>query len=63
MKKKYIAPSLTAYSYVEPLTPLCESRTFGAGSSDETSGGTTSNIWSNKQDSPNQGGMWKYMDN
>ena len=61
MKKKYIAPSLTIYSYVAPLIPLCGSKNFDVGSSDESSGGTTSSIWSNKQQTPDQGGMWSHM--
>lgn len=62
MKKQYIAPSLTVFSYVTPLSPLCASQTFGIGASDEEQGGTTSSVWSNKQQTPNQGGMWSHMD-
>lgn len=62
MKKQYIAPSLAVFNYVAPLTPLCASQVFGIGSSDEEKGGTTSSVWSNKQQTPNQGGMWSHMD-
>lgn len=63
MKKQYIAPSLVAVSYIEPLSPLCDSKVFGIGSSDDgEKGGTTSSVWSNKQQTPNQGGMWSHMD-
>lgn len=62
MKKEYTAPAITLFSFVAPLTPLCGSRTFDIGSSSETSGGTTTSIWSNKQQQPNQSGIWSHMD-
>lgn len=62
MKKQYIAPQSSAFSYIESLTPLCASKEFGIGSSSDANGGTTSSAWSNKQQQPNQGGMWSHMD-
>lgn len=61
MKKQYITPQSSTFSYVESLSPLCASKTFEIGSSDEENGGTTSSAWSIKQQ-PNQGGMWSHMD-
>lgn len=62
MNKQYIAPESRVLSFIEPLTPLCGSKVFGIGSSDDANGGTTSSVWSNKQEQPNQGGMWSHMD-
>ena len=62
MKKQYIAPSLTAISDGEPLTPLCGSKAISIGSSSEEQGGTKSSAWSNQQEKPHDGGMWSHMD-
>lgn len=62
MNKQYVAPKSTVYNYIQPLTPLCASKEFGVGSSDESNGGTTSSIWSNELEKPTQSGMWSHMD-
>ena len=55
MKKIYITPQSTCFAFVEPLTPLCLSKNFGA----DAAGEEASAIWSNQKVMDNQdGGIW-----
>lgn len=46
MKKKYIAPSVATYAFIEPLNALCASKQFGTN-------GISEEAWSNKRDYSN----------
>ena len=63
MRKQYIAPSVVVINYIDTPSPLCASKVFEFDTNDASgSGSTTSSVWSNKKDTPNQGGMWSNMD-
>ena len=55
MKKTYIKPASNQFCFIEPLTPLCESRTFKYGDATDT----TNESWSNKKENPVWGGQSK----
>ncbi len=55
MKKNYITPQSTRFAFVEPLAPLCLSKSFGA----DESGEAASAVWSNRMEMNNQNdGIW-----